>query len=328
MTTQTTEALLDCRPEVLAFALLMEKELKANDRKGKTGWKGDHPLELASRVQVEAQELRDLVRDTERKNIGPKHPDADKRRWPSAPSLRERIASEAADVANMAMMVADVWGALPEALALQPPPAQGEPHHVTIVHDGFIGDVIGSYVTREGKRGIVVQQDGTRVVHVYREDRATLASAGEGKGKLTDERADALQERARDLCYHGRLSVAWPCSACFAKARAALNIAPTPAPDVVERLVVIEKDAAKVRDAYYIQEDVNTTFRDIVTTCRDARATIEAMREALTPFAKAADRFSGDDNVYLSDGIYVRDLRHARSLLPTTIQRMDGSGEE
>lgn len=41
--------------------------------------------------------------------------------------------------------------------------------HVTIAHDGFAGDIIGQYTTREGKRGVVVQQDGTRVVHVYGE---------------------------------------------------------------------------------------------------------------------------------------------------------------
>lgn len=41
--------------------------------------------------------------------------------------------------------------------------------HVEIEHDGFKGDIIGYYTTREGKRGVVVQQDGTRVVHVYGE---------------------------------------------------------------------------------------------------------------------------------------------------------------
>ena len=38
---------------------------------------------------------------------------------------------------------------------------------VRIEHDGFEGDVIGHYQTREGKRGVVLQQHGTRVVHVY-----------------------------------------------------------------------------------------------------------------------------------------------------------------
>lgn len=36
-------------------------------------------------------------------------------------------------------------------------------------NDGFAGTVQGYYVTREGEFGLVVQQDGTKVVHVYRE---------------------------------------------------------------------------------------------------------------------------------------------------------------
>lgn len=38
-----------------------------------------------------------------------------------------------------------------------------------IEHDGFVGNIIGRYVTREGKIGVVLQQVGTRVVHVYGE---------------------------------------------------------------------------------------------------------------------------------------------------------------
>lgn len=45
---------------------------------------------------------------------------------------------------------------------------------VEIAHDGFAGDIIGHYTTREGKRGVVVQQHGTRVVHVYGEKWITL----------------------------------------------------------------------------------------------------------------------------------------------------------
>ena len=40
---------------------------------------------------------------------------------------------------------------------------------VNIDHDGFEGEVIGHYMTRERKRGVVLQQVGTRVVHVYGE---------------------------------------------------------------------------------------------------------------------------------------------------------------
>ena len=46
-----------------------------------------------------------------------------------------------------------------------------ERHHigkiVHIEHDGFTGRVIGHYVTEEGKEGVGLQQQGTRVVHVY-----------------------------------------------------------------------------------------------------------------------------------------------------------------
>ncbi|RWO23304.1 hypothetical protein [Mesorhizobium sp.] len=38
-----------------------------------------------------------------------------------------------------------------------------------IEHDGFEGTRQGSYITREGKRGVVLQQVGTKVVHVYGE---------------------------------------------------------------------------------------------------------------------------------------------------------------
>jgi len=36
-----------------------------------------------------------------------------------------------------------------------------------VIRDGFEGVQIGSYVTLEGREGIVLQQLGTKVVHVY-----------------------------------------------------------------------------------------------------------------------------------------------------------------
>lgn len=36
-----------------------------------------------------------------------------------------------------------------------------------IEDDGFEGTVIGTYTTREGKRGLVLQQIGTKVIHTY-----------------------------------------------------------------------------------------------------------------------------------------------------------------
>lgn len=37
----------------------------------------------------------------------------------------------------------------------------------SVEHDGFKGTVIGYYVTREGKPGLVLQLHDAKVVHVY-----------------------------------------------------------------------------------------------------------------------------------------------------------------
>ena len=58
------------------------------------------------------------------------------------------------------------------ALTRPSPPTEARPVEALthrIEHDGFEGTVQGNYVTREGKRGVVLQQIGTRVVHVYGE---------------------------------------------------------------------------------------------------------------------------------------------------------------
>lgn len=86
---------LELRPEVRAFAELMEAALRANDHK--PGWKGDHPLDLMTRMRQEAGELGVEVVAGSRTSL---------EAW------RARVGAEAADVANFAMMVADVCGAL------------------------------------------------------------------------------------------------------------------------------------------------------------------------------------------------------------------------
>lgn len=37
-----------------------------------------------------------------------------------------------------------------------------------IEFDGFVGTVIGSYRRLDGEEGVVMQQDGSKIVHVYR----------------------------------------------------------------------------------------------------------------------------------------------------------------
>jgi NTP pyrophosphatase (non-canonical NTP hydrolase) len=81
---------MELRPEVQKFAEAMEEQLRANDHK--PGWKKDHPRMLGPRLE---EEMRELQAEVERAARNPK-----------------QILKEAADVANFAMMVADVCGGL------------------------------------------------------------------------------------------------------------------------------------------------------------------------------------------------------------------------
>lgn len=84
------------RPEVRAFADLMEAQLRANDHK--PGWKSDPVWPLIERLHEECSEL---------------HREVDVGDEPGTPAWISRVGNEAADVANFAMMIADVCGALP-----------------------------------------------------------------------------------------------------------------------------------------------------------------------------------------------------------------------
>lgn len=75
---------MEIRAEVAEFAQLMERELRANEHKG--GWKTCSAMSLHCHLQEEVVELLQAVL----------HGDPD------------QITEEAADVANMAMMIADV----------------------------------------------------------------------------------------------------------------------------------------------------------------------------------------------------------------------------
>lgn len=96
------------RGEVLAFALLMERELRENDHKG--GWDECGPGWLLRRLGQEVDELRRAMKrheDLRRKNyLDPGEQSVHLER------ARRELASEAADVANFAMMIVDVCGAL------------------------------------------------------------------------------------------------------------------------------------------------------------------------------------------------------------------------
>lgn len=131
----------DVRPEVLAFALLMERKLRLNDHRkgGRENWLAEEPEWLFKRIAVETAELGEELNKGRPYVWEPWSPGDDKyapgfprivrrlangrfeqaslfARNPFAPTEhRRRMIGEAADIANFAMMVADVAGALAEA---------------------------------------------------------------------------------------------------------------------------------------------------------------------------------------------------------------------
>lgn len=97
----STGVLLDVRPEVAAFALRMEAKLRENDGKPvKRGWKLASPWQLLDRLRGETLELEQAMYQ---------------------PVKRSQclVADEAADVANFAMMIADVRGGLMEETGVE-----------------------------------------------------------------------------------------------------------------------------------------------------------------------------------------------------------------
>lgn len=75
--------------------------------------------------------------------------------------------------------------------ALRPEPVADERYRIE--HDGFVGTKIGEYQRLDGKRGVVLQQDGTNIVHVYGEKWLVPALAAHP----AESRAEVLEEAAK-----------------------------------------------------------------------------------------------------------------------------------
>lgn len=82
------------RPEVLFMALNMEMELRNND--SKPGWKSDAARDLYNRLCEESNELAKVLDGDAKGKVN-----------------KDRVRKEASDIANFAMMIADVSGAFP-----------------------------------------------------------------------------------------------------------------------------------------------------------------------------------------------------------------------
>lgn len=103
---------LTLRPEVAAFAQAMEAKLRENDHKGRVGWKGEDTNWLLRRLREETDELASVVA---RQAIGAAQYTGEAAQNERRDWYRPEVTREAADVANFAMMIADVCGALPVA---------------------------------------------------------------------------------------------------------------------------------------------------------------------------------------------------------------------
>jgi hypothetical protein len=119
----------DCRPEVKAFAVLMEEKLRENDHKG--GWTGGacSVQYLLKRLIEEVAEVvgtfrakvpRGLHNWNPNLELALHHLDLAEGQLAQIGEFTEfhnggkrRVGGEAADVANFTMMLADVCGALP-----------------------------------------------------------------------------------------------------------------------------------------------------------------------------------------------------------------------
>ena len=96
----------ELRPEVAAFAQLMEQKLRENDGKG--GWRRCTTAYLSRRAGNELKELRALLRKVQA-------------RTNAVAGDSVAIGREAADVANFCMMIADVWGGLEQVSSARRP---------------------------------------------------------------------------------------------------------------------------------------------------------------------------------------------------------------
>lgn len=103
---QKIAEVLEIRPEVLAFAIQMERKLRANDHKGKTGWKDGSPFStrenLRSKLDEEYHELKHAV-------IEQKYA-ANPESVITPAQANQNVMDEAADLANICMMLADNYG--------------------------------------------------------------------------------------------------------------------------------------------------------------------------------------------------------------------------
>lgn len=115
---------LRLRPEVAAFAQLMEQKLRENDHKGRKGWKKDKTHRLLVRLLDETRELIDALSMTDRGHVIASHhvrlaADMLQSNYSAytkdVKGPHEERIGETVDVANFCLMIVDVLGGLKKA---------------------------------------------------------------------------------------------------------------------------------------------------------------------------------------------------------------------
>ncbi len=100
---RSESGLVELRPAVKWFAEIMEAKLKANDHK--SGWLNNTPDSLLTRLKEETKELIEVL-EWRKRDTGRSAGDG----LLVTDVSNEKIINEAADIANFAMMIADLFG--------------------------------------------------------------------------------------------------------------------------------------------------------------------------------------------------------------------------
>jgi len=168
------------RPEVASFAALMEAELRKHD--DRPGWKGEDPHWLLARLNEEVIELANALLDHSKS-----------------------LPHEAADVANFAMMIADVCGGLKaeQIEAGDEPPASTYGLNVAI-YPPHIAKALGK-LRDESSPGLHDADERERVRSLLEDVCGDCIH--EGRPLVSDEVIDSILAQpkptvARGLSYH------------------------------------------------------------------------------------------------------------------------------
>lgn len=164
------------RRPVLGLAWLMEFRLRRHDGdRGRDAWKTEHPAELMQGVRRQVEGLEEALGD-----------------WYAPPTLRapnaaHRLALQAADVANLAMMVADSVDGLERAGPGQPALRAKNLRHMHRMHDR-----LGQMLERANRDG---QSSANRIGWIASDRNAVgwaLQQLDPAKEHLPQPKAQAL----------------------------------------------------------------------------------------------------------------------------------------